>query len=133
MTTYLIVSVIAGVLFGVMDAAINGNTLARKLFAIYEPIAKTEINIPVGLTIDLIYGFVMAGLFLILYDGLPGDTGFVKGVSFAGIAWFFRVVMSAATTWMTVRLPRSATAYTLLTGLGEMLVLGILFGLTLTP
>ncbi len=54
MAEYLIVSVVAGILFGVMDAALNGNPIARKLFAVYDPIAKTEINIPVGLAIDLI-------------------------------------------------------------------------------
>jgi hypothetical protein len=133
MAEYLVVSVVAGILFGVMDAAINGNPLARKLFAVYAPVAKTEINIPVGLAIDLIYGFAMAGLFLVLYDSLPGDAGLLKGLSFAGIAWFFRVVMSAATTWMTIAIPAKATTYSVLTGLGEMLVLGVLFGLTLSP
>ena len=133
MIDYLIVGLVAGILFGGMDAAVNGNPRARQLFAVYGPIARTGINIPAGLAIDLIYGFVMAGLFLILYDGLPGGTGLLKGLSFAGIAWFFRVVMSAATTWMTFAVPIKVIAYSVLTGLGEMLVLGILFGLTLSP
>lgn len=80
---YIIISIISGILFGVMDGLINANSLARGLFKVYQPIARTTINIPAGIVIDMIYGFVMAGIFLILYPGLPGDTGLAKGISFA--------------------------------------------------
>jgi hypothetical protein len=74
MTRYVIVSVIGGVLFGVLDGLINGNPFAQKLFQVYKPISKTTINIPV-----------------------------------------------------------SALLYILLTGLAEMVMLGILYGTTLKP
>ena len=54
-------------------------------------------------------------------------------MSFALIAWFLRVVMAAASQWMMFDVPVKTLLYTLLTGLGEMLVLGILFGLALRP
>ena len=57
----------------------------------------------------------------------------VSGLSFGLLVWFFRVVMSAATQWMTFKIPASALAYSLVTGLGEMLLLGALYGLTLKP
>jgi hypothetical protein len=73
----------------------------------------------------------MAGMFLLLYTGLPGDTGWVKGLSFAVLTWIFRVVMSAASQWMMFNIPAKTLMYSLITGLGEMLILGILYGLTL--
>lgn len=131
--TYIIVSVISGILFGVMDGVINANPLAARLYAVYKPIARTSINVPAGVVVDLIYGFVMAGVFLILYNSLPGEPGMVKGISFALLAWFFRVLMTVASQWMMFVIPVRSLLYTAIAGLGEMLVLGMLYGLTLRP
>jgi hypothetical protein len=131
--TYIIVSLVSGVLFGIMDSAINANPLARKLNEVYKPIAKTSLNIPAGVIIDLIYGFALAGIFLLLYSSLPGEIGIVKGIVFALTVWFFRVVMSVASSWMMYKIPVRTLLYTLFTGLGEMLILGIVYGLFLKP
>ena len=133
MIRYIIVSIVSGVLFGGMDGLINANPFAQKLYEVYKPIAKTSINVPAGVAIDLVYGFVMAGVFLLLYGSLPGNSGFLKGISFTFLVWFFRVVMSVATQWMMFNVPIGALVYTLVAGLGEMLILGILYGLTLKP
>ena len=133
MFRYIIVSVVSGILFGVMDGLINANPLAQRLYKVYKPIAKTSMNVPAGIVIDLIYGFVMAGIFLILYTSLPGELGLVKGISFAVLAWFFRVVMHTASQWMMFKVPIRTHLYTLVAGLGEMLLLGILYGVTLAP
>jgi hypothetical protein len=133
MAVYIIVSIISGVLFGVLDALINANPLAQKLYKVYQPIAKTSLNPIAGFLIDLAYGFIMAGIFLLLYAGLPGASGLLKGISFAFIAWFFRVVMSVASQWMMYTVPFKTLLYTLFAGMGEMLVLGILYGLALKP
>jgi hypothetical protein len=130
---YIIVSIISGLLLGVLDGVINANPLAQRLYQVYKPIAKTSINPLVGVMIDLVYGFVMAGVFLLLYKSLPGETGLVKGMSFAFLVWFFRVVMYTASQWVMFKVPREALLYSLVTGLGEMLVLGVLYGLTLKP
>jgi len=133
MTRYLIVSVVSGILFGILDGVIYANSLAQRLYEIYKPIARTSINPLAGIVIDLVYGFVMAGVFLLLYHSLPGKTGLVKGVSFAVLVWFFRVVMYTASQWVMFNLPVEALLYFLVTGLGEMLILGVLYGLTLKP
>ena len=133
MIRYIIVSIVSGILFGVMDGLINANPLAQKLYEVYKPITKTSLNVPAGVVIDLVYGFAMAGIFLLLYKSLPGEAGLVKGTSFALFAWFFRVVMYVASQWMMFNVPIGALLYTLITGLCEMLVLGILYGLTLKP
>ena len=133
MTGYIIVGIISGILFGILDGVINANPLAQKLYDVYKPISKTSLNVPAGVVIDLVYGFVMAGVFLLLYESFPGETGLVKGISFAFLAWFFRVVMYVASQWMMFNVPAKTLLYTLFAGLGEMLILGVLYGLTLKP
>ncbi len=133
MMSYILVSIVSGILFGVLDGVINANPLAQRLYVVYKPIARTSINPLAGMLIDLVYGFIMAGVFLLLYASLPGETGLVKGISFAFLAWFFRVVMSAASQWVMFRVPAQALLYSLAAGLGEMLILGALYGLTLQP
>ena len=133
MTRYIWVSIVAGVLFAVMDGFLNANPLAQRLYAIYRPITRASVNAAAGVAIDLAFGFALGGIFLLIYPALPGSTGFRKGISFAVLVWFLRVVMAAASQWMIIPLPVSTVAYGLATGLAEMLVLGILYGLTLRP
>ena len=133
MIRYIVVSVVGGILFGVLDGVINANPLAQRLYQVYQPIAKTSINPLAGIAIDLVYGFVLAGVFLLLYNSLPGETGLVKGLSFALLVWFFRVVMYVASQWMMFNIPVEALLYSLVAGLAEMLILGVLFGLALKP
>jgi len=133
MARYILVSVVSGVLFGMLDGLINANPLANKLFKVYEPIAKTSVNFVAGIAIDLGYGFLLAALFRLLHPSLPGDIGLVKGVCFGLMVWFLRVVMSVASQWMMFKVSWKALLYTLLAGLGEMLILGILYGLVLQP
>ena len=133
MWRYVIVSVVSGILFGVLDGLINANPLARKLYEVYQPIARKSVNAIAGVIIDLVYGFVMAAVFLLLYASLPGQLGIVKGLSYGVLVWFFRAVMSAASTWMMFRVPVKTIAYGLIAALVEMLVLGVLYGLTLHP
>jgi len=133
MWNYILISVISGFAFGTMDAIINANPLAQRLMAVYQPIARQSVNMTAGIIIDLLYGFVLAGLFLLLRDSLPGNTGLVKGLSFGLILWFLRVVMYAVTQWMTINLPANTVWYIILSGLLEMLILGALYGLALKP
>ena len=133
MTTYIVVSITSGILFGVLDAVINANPLAQRLFECYRPIARESLSVIAGIVIDIAYGFVMAGAFLVLYESLPGDTGPLKGLSFAVLVWFFRVVMPAASQWMMFRVPAKTLLYSMVAGFGEMVILGLLYGLTLRP
>ena len=133
MIRYVVVGTVGGILFGVLDGMINANPLAQRLYQVYKPIAKTSIDPLAGIMIDLVYGFVLAGVFLLLYKSLPGETGLVKGVSLAFLMWFFRVVMYAASQWVMFNIPIEALLYSLVTGLGEMLIFGVLYGLTLKP
>jgi hypothetical protein len=131
MPTYIIVSIISGILFGVLDGLKNANPLAIKLLEVYKPISKISINIIAGLLIDLTYGFILAAIFMIVSPSLPGESGLIKGVSFAIMVWFLREVMSVVSQWMMFKVPIKTLFYNLVTGLGEMLILGILYGITL--
>ncbi len=133
MRRYILVSVVSGILFGILDGLIHANPLAQRLLAVYQPIARTSLNLPAGIVIDLAYGFILAGIFLLLYRSLPGKTGLVKGISFALLVWFFRVAMSAISSWMMYEVPLETLLYSLLAGLVEMLVLGVFYGLALKP
>lgn len=133
MFRYIVVSLVSGILFGVMDGAINANPLAQKLYEVYQPIARTSLNVVAGSLIDLAYGFILAAIFLVIYEGLPGHSGIQKGFSYAILVWFLRVVMYAASTWIMYKVPIQTIGYGLFAGLLEMLVLGILFGVTLKP
>ncbi|MFC1749005.1 DUF6789 family protein [Pseudomonadota bacterium] len=133
MKRYIIVSIISGFLFGTMDALINANPFAQQLLEVYEPLAKTSINAPAGIVIDLLYGFLLGALFLMLYKSLPGKSGIKKGLVFALILWFLRVFMSVASTWMMMEVPVVTLLYILATGLVEMIILGIIYGAFLKP
>jgi hypothetical protein len=133
MITYVIVSVVGGILLIIMDGVMNANPIAQRLNEVYKPIARTSLNIVAGVAIDLVYGFIMTAVFLLLYTSLPGESGIVKGLSYAILVWFFRVVMSAASTWLMFTVPSRTLVYNLSAGLVEILAIGTLFGLTLHP
>ncbi len=129
MTKYILVSLGLGLLFALLDGILNANPLAQRLYAYLGPIARPSVNVVAGMLIDLAYGFVLAGLFLLLRRSLPGATGLLKGASYGLIVWFFRVVMYGASQWVMVRIPAAAVWYVLAAGLVEMLVLGVVCGL----
>jgi hypothetical protein len=116
-----------------MDAVFNNNVLAQELYQVYQPIARASVNSLAGISIDIFYGLVMAGLFIQLYKRLPGQSGFTKGIGFGLIVWFFRVVMQTGSSWIMFNIPNSTLIYGLITGLIEMTIIGIFLGSTLKP
>jgi hypothetical protein len=131
MIRYIIVSIGSGILFALMDGVMNANPLAQRLYKVFEPIARKSINVPAGLAIDLFYGFVMAGVFLVIYESLPGESKILRGLLYGLLLWFFRVAMQVATQWMMFNIPASTLLYTLACGFVEMIIIGLLYGLTL--
>jgi hypothetical protein len=85
MIRYLAVSIFSGAVFGVLDGLIHGNPSAQELLSEFQPIARVSVNIPIGVAIDLMYGFILAGLFLILYKSIPGKTGWTRGLNYGFI------------------------------------------------
>jgi len=60
---------------------------------------------------DLIYRFILAGLFLQLYPAIPGSTGVIKGLNYSLIFWFLRVVMGVISQWMMYTIPLNTHLY----------------------
>ena len=131
MENYVFIGLMSGILMGVLDAFIHRNSLAVRLHQVYKPISKDSVNMLVGFGIDILYGFLLAGVFLVLYPGLPGASGLLKGVSYGVLVWLLRVLMNVVSQWVMYKVPLKTLGYTLLTGLGEMLVLGLLYGAAL--
>jgi ethanolamine ammonia-lyase large subunit len=46
---YIVISIIAGILFGFMDALIHANPLAEKFLEVYKPISRKSVNITAGI------------------------------------------------------------------------------------
>lgn len=129
MVRFIIAAVVTGILFGAMDGFINGNALAARLMECYKPIAKTTINIPAGIIIDLLYGFVITAVFIAVKPVLPSESMIIKGLVYGAGIWFFRVLMNVVSSWMMFNIPLKTLVYLLFAGLAEMLVLGLLNGL----
>lgn len=66
----------------------------------YKPIAKQAINIPAGIVIELFYGFVITGIYIIIIQALPTDSGIVKGLTYGLGMWFFRVCGTGTTNFL---------------------------------
>jgi hypothetical protein len=131
MLRFVVVSISSGLILGLLDGLINANPYAQRLFEAYKPIAKKSVNIILGFGIDILYGFVMAGLFLLLYQSLPGQTAILKGLSFGLIVSFFSVVMHVFSQLMMFKVPAKALVYMFLTGLVEILIISFFLSLTL--
>jgi hypothetical protein len=129
--TFVTVGLMGGFLFALMDALIQANPLAARLYEVYKPIARSRIPTPAALLIDIAYGFILAAIFLVLYNSLPGDTTLLKGLSFGLLAWFFRVLMQVVSQWVMFNVPVRSLLYTAAAGLGEMLALGLFYSLML--
>jgi hypothetical protein len=132
MGTTILVGLLSGLLFAVLDMLINANPLARRLNALFLPIARRRVNPIVGLAIDLVFGLIMAVLYVQLRPALAGGSGLARGLCYGSLIWFLRVVMSSASQWVMFPVSWRLTAYNLGTGLLEMLALGMLYGLTLS-
>lgn len=126
------VGLAAGLLFAILDGLIHANPVAERLYSVYRPIARKSVNAPLGLTFDFVSGIVMAFLFVALTPALPGGWA-TKGIAFGLMAWFFRVAMGSASQAVMFQVPASALLYGLLTGLAEMIALGLLYGALLKP
>jgi hypothetical protein len=126
------VGVLAGMVLAGFDALINVNPLAQRYYAAYRPIMRQSANAGLGVSLDIVFGFIMAILFMALTPALPADP-VSRGLTFGLIAWFFRVAMGAASHAVMFEIPIEAPLYTLATGLAEMLILGLIYGALLNP
>jgi hypothetical protein len=125
----LFVGLVAGFVFLVLDGVLNANPVAQRLYAAYQPIAKSSVNALAGSAIDLGYGVVLVFLFVTLRGSLPGQTTAMKALSFGLIVWFLRVCMRVAGEWVMTVVPARVHAYTLIAGLIQVLIVAYIIAL----
>jgi hypothetical protein len=116
-----------------MDALINANRFGQELLIPFKPIARREVNFIAGILIDLFYGFALAGIFLLISPSLICESYLLRGLLYGLIIWFFRVLMSVLSQWMMFDIPIRTLLYLAITGLAEMLLLGLVYGAFLRP
>jgi len=120
--------IITGVLFLVFDMLIA--ILTGPIFSPYSdlPIWKTPPNILAGLIFDLINGLILAAVYTIVYNGIPG-FGWKKGLIYGIFVGLFRVVMSSFSTIVMYNIPLTLVIASLITGYIEIIILCIILAL----
>jgi len=131
MLRQIVVGLGAGAAFLILDGILNGNPLAREVYAVYRPIARSSVSMVAGSLVDLAYGVILVALFVTLRHCLPGRTKLAKGLSFGALVWFLRVVMRVAGEWVITTVPPSAHVYSLVAGLVQALLVAGLIALLL--
>jgi len=117
--------IITGVLFSVFDMLIAMST--SPMFSPYSdlPIWKTPPNILAGVIFDLINGFILAGIYTIIYNGIPG-FGWRKGLNYGVFVGLFRVLMSSFSTIVMYNIPLTLVVTSLITGYIEITILCVI-------
>jgi hypothetical protein len=123
----IVAGIVASVLFLVLDmmlGAVGGLIAANVLGVPFDQPPGIEAKIKLGLLFELINGFMLALIYAVIYRCLPGQ-GWQKGISYGLIVWGLRVVMWAFSTFMMTDTPPALIAITVVTGLIEVLILGV--------
>lgn len=128
MRQILITGVFSGMLLILFDGIINGNSFARKILSVYNPIARESIRILPAILINFMYGFFFAFLYFNTVSFLPGNHFLLKGLCFGILIWTLRVLMPSLSHWIMFKIPIKTIIYTSVTGLFEMVVTGIFYG-----
>jgi len=123
----IVAGIAASVLFLVLDAALGtaGGFIGAEAFDLpFEQPPGIEAKMKFGLIFELINGFMLAVIYAVIHPSLPG-RGWKKGISYGLLVWGLRVVMGAFSTYMMTDMSPTLIAITVVTGLIEVLILGI--------
>jgi len=123
----VVAGIAASVLFLVLDMVLGtaGGFIGAEVFGVpVEQPPGFEAKIKFGLIFELINGFMLAVIYAVIHPNLPGQ-GWKKGISYGFLVWGLRVVMGAFSTYMMTDMSPILIAITVVTGLIEVLILGI--------
>jgi hypothetical protein len=123
----VVAGIAASVLFLVLDAVLGtaGGFIGAEVFGLpVEQPPGFEAKVRYGLIFELINGFMLAVIYAVIHPSLPGQ-GWKKGISYGFLVWGLRVVMGAFSTYMMTDMPPILIAITVVTGLIEVMILGI--------
>jgi hypothetical protein len=123
----IIAGITASVLFLVLDAVLGmaGGLVGAQVFGLpFEQPPGIEGKMMISPVFELINGFMLAVIYAVIHPSLPGQ-GWRRGISYGLIVWGLRVVMWAFSTYMMTDMAPILIAITVVTGLIEVLILGI--------
>jgi hypothetical protein len=123
----IVAGIVASVLFLVLDAVLGmaGGFIGAQVFGLpFEQPPGIEAKMKFGLVFELINGFMLAVIYAVIHPSLPA-RGWKKGISYGLIVWGLRVVMWAFSTYMMTDMAPVSIAINVVTGLIEILILGI--------
>ncbi len=122
---FIIAGVAASVLFLVLDAVFGvvGGLIGDQCFGL-PATQPDEAKMMIGLIFELINGSMLVLIYSVIHPSLPGQR-WKKGISYGLIVWGLRVVMWAFSTYMMTDMSPSMIVITVVTGLIEVLILGI--------
>lgn len=123
----IVAGIVASVLFLVLDAVLGmaGGFVGAQVFGLpFEQPPGIENKMMISPVFELINGFMLAVIYALIHPSLPG-RGWKKGFSYGFMVWGLRVVMWAFSTYMMTDLSPISIAVTVVTGLIEVLILGV--------
>jgi hypothetical protein len=123
----IVAGIAASVLFLVLDAVLGmaGGFVGAQVFGLpFEQPPGIENKMMISPVFELINGFMLAVIYAVIHPSLPG-RGWKKGISYGLIVWGLRVVMWAFSTYMMTDISPILIAITVVTGLIEVLILGV--------
>ena len=123
----IVAGIVTSVLFLVLDMVLGtaGGFIGAEVFSVpVEQPPGFEAKVKFGLIFELMNGFMLAVIYAVIHPSLPG-RGWKKGISYGLIVWGLRVVMGAFSTYMMTDMSPILIAITVVTGLIEVLILGI--------
>jgi hypothetical protein len=126
----VVTGIVAAILFLVLDMVLGaGGGLITQAFdaSIAQP-PGIEAKIKFGLIFEVVNGFMLALIYAIIQPSLPG-RGWQKGLSYGLLVWGLRVVMWAFSTYMMTDMSPILIVITVITGLIEVLILGIVIAI----
>lgn len=118
----------AGVLFLVLDMVFAVAAMPFLLSYSGLPVFKNPPDVSSGVVFDLINGFILASVYIILYKGIPG-LGWRKGFNYGVIVGLFRVVMASFSGIVMYNIPSVVVAVNLISGYLEIILLCVLLAL----
>jgi hypothetical protein len=121
----LIAGFVTGIVFLILDIVFA--IVASPILAPYASLAvwKNPPEFTAGSVFDIINGLMLAGVYSVLYKGIPGK-GLKKGFNYGLIVGLFRVVMSAFSNFVMIAIPTEVVLANLLSGYVEIVLLCVI-------
>jgi hypothetical protein len=123
MEKFLIIGLVSGVLFIVLDMITNVNPFALKLMEDYKPIARKKVNTVLAMSVDIMYGFVLTGIYLLLKNSLPADSFLQNILQYTLLIWFLREFMMSMSSYIIFDISPKLLIYNLASGFIKILAI----------